>query len=189
MSWHQFAPILFCHFLQGLIVFPDEFKMYLETVKVLNECLTVRMSIFLPVSPFLLYYRLLYVLYAEPIWSVSCVTKSGFQHARSCHNINVKGRISQNLYCWGNLHDISINTKKLVVLQPLMQSLVFLFCVYFGVHSFWALLFNTATYSVCNVCETCVSVRYSREAIVCIEQHFHPEVLNNYYHGAESLRS
>jgi len=34
MSWHpyQFAPILFCHFLKGLIAFPDVFKMYLENV-------------------------------------------------------------------------------------------------------------------------------------------------------------
>ena len=32
-----------------------------------------------------------------------------------------------------------------------------------------------------------MSVMYSTEVIVCIEQHFHPEVLNKYLHGAESV--
>jgi hypothetical protein len=102
VSWHpyQFAPLLFCHFLRGLIAFPDEFKMYLETVKVRNDCLTVRKDVDIPACVVLFYCITgCCMCYMQSLSEVPCVTKSVFQHARSYHNINAKARISQTLYC------------------------------------------------------------------------------------------
>ena len=88
---YQFAPILFCHFLQGLIAFPAGFKMYLQTVKVLNDCLTVRKDADIPACV-VLFYCMLYVLHAEPISSVMCnkirVSTRTFMSHHKCERPN-----------------------------------------------------------------------------------------------------
>jgi hypothetical protein len=83
--------------------------------------------------------------YMQSLSQVSCVTKSGGQHGRSCHTINLKARIRQSLLLTKLARYFSKH-EETGRIATVMQSLVLLFCVYSGVHSFCALLFKTATY-------------------------------------------
>jgi hypothetical protein len=83
--------------------------------------------------------------YVQSQSEVPCVAKSGFQHTlMSQYKCEVPNKSESLLlrkparYC--KKHEETGRT------ATVMQSLVFLLCVYFAVHPFCALLFKTATY-------------------------------------------
>jgi len=47
---YQFDPVMFCQFHQGLMAFPGEFGIYLQTVTGLDNCLTVRKKVYVSTS-------------------------------------------------------------------------------------------------------------------------------------------